>query len=454
MPPAAGAFIQEFMPHTPIIDEVDVCVLGGSCTGVFAAVRAARLGARVTIVERLGSFGGSATLSLVNLWHSCLDEVYERPIFRGLTVEVMERLRQRGAVREQARSWHYQWAFNSAELQIELDELVREAGVIPRLHTLFVAPHLRDGKLDAVVVEDKSGRRAIRARQFIDATGDSDLAARLGLPVTGSGAAGQPATTCAIFGGWGPLMQRDWQTLVRQHGGEVGLPEAGGWGCFLPGGADSYMLAATRAYHVDCADAGDLTRAEMEGRRQVRAIMDLLRCYAPDIPLTLQALPARLGIRETRHIRCRHHLTGDELLHGRRFDDAIANGSYPVDIHHQDKPGVTWRFLDGREDYFRPGHSYEAGRWRPVTAENPTFYQIPYRSLLPDTDIPNLLLAGRMIDADPVAYGAIRVMVNLNQTGEAAGTAAVLALRDDCPVADVDPAKLRRTLVEHGSVIL
>jgi hypothetical protein len=180
-------------------------VLGGSCTGVFAAVRAARMGAHVAIVERMGCFGGVATLSLVNVWHSPLDEIFERQIFAGLTVEVMDRLAKRGAVRLKEKSWHFQWAFTPAELQIELDALVSEAGVIPHLHTLFVAPHVSEGHLQAVVIEDKSGRRAIRAGMFIDATGDGDLARRLGSR-TYHNPGTQPSTTCAIIGGWQPLM--------------------------------------------------------------------------------------------------------------------------------------------------------------------------------------------------------------------------------------------------------
>ncbi len=146
-------------------------------------------------------------------------------------------------------------------------------------------------------------------------------------------------------------------------------------------------------------------------------------------------------------------LTGDDVLLGRRFDDAIANGSYRVDIHHQDKPGITFRYLDGREVYARPGYPDEVSRWRPKTDADPTFYQIPYRCLVPGT-YPNLLMAGRMIDADVQAHAAIRVMVNMNQTGEAAGVAAVLAMRAGQPVGELDPEAVRRELAAGGSVVI
>lgn len=437
--------------EVPVIGEYDLCVLGGSCTGVFAAVRAARLGLSVAIVERMGCLGGVATLSLVNVWHSPLDEVFEKPIFSGLSVEMIERLKRREAVREKLDCPSMAWIFNSSEMQIELDRLVLEHHIEPWLHTAFTAPHVENGVLSAVFVENKSGRGAIRARFFIDATGDGDLCRRLNLPTYRS-CHGQPSTTCALFSGWEPLSRIPWGGLLREHAAEFDLPDGFAWGAFVPS-SDLYMLAGTRVYE-DCADARGFSRAEMEGRRQVRAIHDIMRKYGPAPAPVLQSLPARIGIRETRHVRCAHRLTGEELLNGVRFPDAIANGSYRVDIHHRDKPGLTFRYLDGREVYCRPGHPDVTGRWREESAASPTFYQIPYRSLVPEGPYENLLAAGRFIDADEMAHGAIRVMVNMNQTGEAAGTAAALALQHSQPAHAVDSAELRATMAGGGSIML
>jgi hypothetical protein len=443
--------------QTPVIWEGDLVVIGGSCTGLFAAIRAARMGLRVAVVERAGCFGGVATISLVNVWHSCYDEVFEKQIFAGLTLEVIERLRRRDSVVERLRSDAWQWCFNPNELQIELDELVREHGIKPYLHTMFVAPYREGGAaeptapLRGVVVENKSGRGILLARQFVDASGDGDLAEKLGLE-TYRRASGQPSTTCAIFSGWEQLKGIDWQGLVRDHGPEFGLKPGFAWGAFLPGGA-GYMLAGTRI-HEPAEEGDSLTAAEMEGRRQVRAIHDLLRKYLPEIDLRLLALPARLGIRETRHARCRHELTETEVLEGVRFPDAIAAGSYRVDVHHHDKPGITFRYLDGRENYVRPGHPSVEGRWRPERAVNPTFYQIPFRTLIPAGGPPNLLMAGRMSDADAGAHAAIRVMVNMNQTGEAAGTAAALAVQAGIEASEVEAGRLREALGKGGSLVL
>ena len=438
----------------PVIDEADLCVVGGSCTGVFAAVRAARLGAKVVLVEKQNCFGGCATISLVCIWHSLWDTAGQKQIIGGLTEEVLDRLERRGALKRYGRDDPNRGAtFNPEELKIELDELVTAEKIKIYLHTGFAAPHLVDGNLEAVLVENKSGRGAIRARMFVDATGDGDLAARLGCP-TYFASHLQPATTCALFSGWDTLQLggKSVGEVLQERGEEFGLPDGFAWGCFVPG-SSNYLLAGTRIYDTNPADADDLTATEIEGRRQVRVIMDILKGADPSNQIALAALPSRVGLRESRHVHCGHQLSGDDVLNGRRFDDAIANGSYRVDIHHQDKPGITLRYLDGREEYCRTGVPNQNGRWRPETAENPTFYQIPYRSMLPGTH-PNLLIAGRMVDADPMAHAAIRVMVNMNQTGEAAGVAACLALDSTGDVRTLDVGKLRRMLAQDGSVIL
>ncbi len=444
--------IHEPARETPVSGEYDLCVLGGSCTGLFAAIRAARLGLSVAVVERMGSFGGVATISRVNIWHSAMDTVFEKQIFAGLTVEVIERLKKRDAVTVKPNNPNSGWIFNSAEMQIELDELMSENQIEPWLHTSFVAPHIVDNQLTAIIVENKSGRSALKARFFIDATGDGDLCERLGLDTYRS-AHTQPSTTCALFEGWGELMQKvHFQKLIQEHGVEFNIPEGFIWTSQLPD-SEIHMLAGTRVYD-DCSNALGFTKAEIEGRRQVRAIQDLLRKYAPDTPVKLLDLPARIGIRQTRHVRSHYQLTGEDVLYGRSFDDAIANGSYRVDVHHDNKPGLTFRYLDGKEVYARPGHAHVNSRWRPEQSEDPTYYQIPYRCLIPRGPFGNVLAAGRFIDADEQAHAAIRVMVNLNQTGEAAGTAAWLALKNEQQADQIDTSVLRGVLQENGSIML
>jgi len=450
--------IHEPARDLPIAAEVDLCVVGGSCTGVFAAVAAARLGARVAIVEDMGFFGGVATAGLVNVWHSLHDTTGQAKIIGGLTDEVIKRLQGRCAVTfwEPAERWWGAFILHTEFLKIVLDELITEAGVRPFLHTHFCAPILRDGQFDAIAIEDKTGRRAITARCFIDASGDADLAQRCGLPCRTPRPI-QPPTTCAMFRGIEQITQRHPGFSLKE---EIfnpkypqALPAGTFWSSRVPGAPDEIMAAGTRVFNADCSDADQLTRAEIEGRRQVAAMCQILQEHflLPQVN-PLVTLATKIGIRESRHVCCLHQLTEPSVLRGERFADAIANGTYPVDIHHADKPGLTWRHLDGREVYCAPGGVWEERHWLEPGAIPATFYQVPYRCLVPQ-DSRNLLIAGRMLDADEGAFGAVRVMVMCNQLGQAAGTAAYLAIRSQCGVAEINTDELRKLLAQQGAII-
>jgi hypothetical protein len=319
-------------------------------------------------------------------------------------------------------------------LKLVLDRLVTEAKVRPFLHAQFVAPFVDDGRMAAAIIEDKSGRRAIRAKQFIDATGDADVVTRMGLEVYRRENV-QPPTCCCILRGLSGIRKKHPGFNVHKVIFDKRFPQAirkgYAWSAAVSGAHDHTMLAGTRIFGADCSDADRLTAAELEGRRQVQAICDLLREHYMDgkgVPLAW--LPAKIGIRETRHARCLHTLTVDELLGGKRFPDAVGNGTYPVDIHSADGAGVKFRHL-----------------------KDAPFYQIPFSSLIP-RGARNVLVAGRSIDADEGAFGAVRVMVNCNQMGQAAGVAAWLALDSGADVRKLNVAKVRATLKRQGAVIL
>jgi hypothetical protein len=422
--------VRESPRETPVAHECDLCVIGGSATGVAAAVAAARLGARVAIVELNGFFGGVATASLVNIWHSIKDLSGKQQIIGGLTTEIIERLQRRGAVL--MRKLHF--LLNTEMLKLELDQLVLEAGVRPFLHAMFVAPVVKDNCVTAAIIEDKSGRRAIRARHFIDASGDADLAMRMGLPVYRRDSL-QPPTTCCILRELDGIRKKypkfNLHTAVFDAKYPQAIRQGYAWSATVPGATGLEMLAGTRVFGADCSDADQLTQAELEGRRQVRSVCELLREHFMDgkgFPLAW--LPAKIGIRETRHVHCLHTLTTDEILTGKRFPDAIGNGTYPIDVHSAHGAGITLRPL-----------------------KDAPFYQIPLSALVPK-GAKNVLIAGRSIDADEGAFGAVRVMVNCNQMGQAAGTAAWLALQSDVAVDALDTSKLRQTLKSQGAIIV
>ena len=449
-------YIVEPQHEIPVVGEFDLCVIGGSCTGVFAAVRAARQGLRVAIVECNTMLGGTAAAAWVSEWHSTYGTDNETKIIGGLLDEVIHGLRKRDAVQELAREERTQYRFNAASLACELDRLVLENGVQIYLETRFSLPVMDGQRISAVIVEDKAGRRAIKARTFIDGSGDAALVRRVGFDALQHDPL-QPAAYQTLAVGIDAIQQAypgvDIWNEVRGLAAKYGFPESNPWIHHLVGAKGVNMIYGARLNGVDASIPMDLTQALMEGRRIGQAYLDMIRERFPEAgkDVALVAVAPMLGVRETWHACCLHRLTSDELLSGEHFPDTIANGTYPVDVHH---PGGTkLLYLDGRETEVYPGGEIVWRRWKPEDAPTPLCYHIPYRSLVP-LGAENLLVAGRCIDADRDAYGAIRVMVNCNQMGEAAGVAAALAVDGNLPVADVPPQVLRQILANGESVIL
>jgi len=324
----------------PVVHECDICVIGGSSTRVFAAVAASRLGARVALIEMNGFFGGTATAAKVCVWHTHLDTAYEKQIIGGLTMELVRRMLKKGTMIDKGPNPYQQYVFLPSEMCMELDYLIESHKIRPFLHSRFVSPIMRDeGVVDAVLIEDKSGRRAIKAKLFIDASGEADLVHRAGLPTYKPDHI-QPPTSCMIVQGMSSIFEKNPDVNLRKIVFDPNNPEnlrpGFLWGDFLPA-HDMFMVAGTRIHGADCSDADQLTEAEMEGRRQIGKIISILRRQQGGDKIVLQEIPTHIGVRQTRHVVCEHRLTNHEVMYGERFEDAIMNGSYVVDHMHQVK---------------------------------------------------------------------------------------------------------------------
>lgn len=427
--------------NIPVLTEADVCVIGGGTTGVFAALRAARRGAKTVLIERGNRPGGTATLSLVCYWHTLFDLSGKRRIISGLTQEVIDRLARRDAVKiHEPDNPSYYVTLNTEELSIELEEMLREAGVEIFYHTMFLAPL---PELRGIRVGGKNGEYAILAKRFVDASGDGDLIYSLNLPMW-SNPAPQPPSCCAKLSNY--PFETDAAAigeLIHRNAARYGLPEGHIWGCPLHN-SPLYFLSGTKVAGLNVAGIRELSRAETEGRRQLRAILDIIAEAGYPRP-TLEALPSLLGIRDSRHIHALYRVTDDDLLSGRAFPDAVAAGTYRLDVHQQNPPGTEFRYLDGRREFQSPHQPPKCDFWRDPALPTPPFYQIPLRCLIP-AGTQQVIAAGRMVDAETGAFGAIRVMVNLNQLGEAAGATAALSLERDCDIAEVPAAAVQAEL--------
>lgn len=441
--------IHEPARETPVIHECDLCIVGGSCTGVFAAVRAARLGLSVAVVEQNILLGGMATAAQVNEWHSLLDIHQQEQIIGGLTVEILERLKRRNAAMEKFHPTGPRHRFNSAELALELDSLTTGHNIRVFLKATCAAAAREGDRLTAAIIEDKSGRRAIRARFFIDASGDGDLLRRAGFRAWKNDIL-QPVAYQVLAAGLSDISDGLWHK-VRHRAGEFFYPleNATPWFFEYPAPADIMNVFGARLNGVDASDADQASDAIFEGRRRQRALLDMIRAELGTNPKAI-ALAHALGVRETWHACCGHRLTSADLLGGAHFPDTIARGTYPVDVHSPE--GTLLRHLDGREQFVQSDGSVVVRRWRDERSPAPACYGIPYRCLVPET-AENLLVAGRLLDADREAFGGVRVMVNMNQTGEAAGVAAWLALRNGEAAASIPPEALRRHLTDGGSLL-
>ena len=444
-------YLLEPAKKLPVWEQADLFVAGGSCTGVFAAVRAARLGLKVVLAERQNCLGGMATAAMVCVWHSLKDAAYQEQIIAGLTQETVWRLEKAGAAWVQDDP-SLAVQFNPFRLQYELDRLIQEEKITLYLHTLCASVLVEQERITAAVLENKDGRGAIKAHFFIDATGDGDMARELGLPAYRREAV-QPPTPCFLMRG--TLQGVEMERLIQEHGVEFGLEDDFGWSTPVPGMPDEISLQAPfHVLGVDCASAQGLTKTETEGRRKAYALVDLLRRYTGR-DFSVAALSSLAGVRESNHYPTRTQVKGWDLLLGNRCEDAVLNGTYRVDMH--DKDGrVTFYYLNGTalsmEGAQRHTTQWDWRKEHWITQPPARYYQAPF-SMLVQERYSNFIPVGRMLHGDDMAFGALRVMVNLNQMGEAAGVAAYLSVDSNTSVDKLDGKQVRQLLRKGGSVL-
>jgi hypothetical protein len=415
----------------PVVGETDVLVCGGGPAGVAAAVAAARGGARVTLLETQGCLGGVWTTGL-------LSYILEADARHRFMRDLVSRLTARDGVPPQLdrapppeRPYARAGLLYSAEtMKVVLDDLCAEAGVRVRLYTRVVAA-ARDAqnRLAVVLTESKSGREAWSARVFIDCTGDGDLAALAGcgfdLGRPGNGEM-QPMSLMGLVSG--PTLAEVAEFITGGTGSHHAGKEALLGEMRRAGREPSYRkptlfhvrgelfaLMANHEYGVSGLDAEQLTRATVQARQEVFALVRALRDLGgPWRRLELVATSGHIGVRDGRRIHGRYTVTREDVRRGTRHPDAVCRVMFPVDVHATD-PGV------GR-DYGDEGIEMHP-------------YDIPLRALLA-RDLDGLLLAGRCISGDFFAHASYRVTGYAVELGDAAGrTAAWCAQRGLLPAA-------------------
>lgn len=408
------------------MDEMyDLIVAGGGVAGVAAAVSAAREGLRVLLAEQTGVTGGAMTNALVYPFMRYTLRKSGRVLAAGLFAEMQERWK---AYRD--TSWE--------TYKLVFDDLLSEAGAEVLFHAQLFDVTTKDRQVTEISVATCAGKRSLRARMFIDATGDGELFylagcdCQLGRQEDGFC---QPMTTCfrlgnvdiARFQAERPMLEERYR--ARQAEGKITNPRENIL-VFFGLGEGIVHFNTTRVIRHDPTDPAALSRAEMIARRQVWEMVKFLREESEAFShCTLLSLANRIGVRESRKLKGVHILTAEELERGVYFPDTVALGNYGVDIHNPTGTGTTVHYL-----------SDEA------------YYSIPYRSLLPK-EYDNLLVAGRCLSATHEAQSAVRIMPTCVCMGQAAGIAAAVAAETGIALSGVDTDAVRRRLTERGAVL-
>ena len=452
----------------PVYGEYDVVVVGGGMAGTGAALAAAKGGAKTIIVENTSALGGIATMGLVNI---PLDFV------SGVGTEFFTEMDKINGLR--ARN------SDPEKHKLTFDRLVKKYGCDMLLVTPLIDTIVEGNEVKGIVVHTKQGKRAILGKAFVDASGDSDLVYFAGgETMTGREEDGM-SMGCSlefVLGGVdfdtyynSDLNKNDpkWYKFIPEQLALGNLPyeidNHLNWLTHIPDrpehcGMDEVSICFAHSRNCYPTDNADLTRMYIEGREQAVILAKFIRENVPGFEKSyLSYTGSLLGVRESRRILGEYIFTGSDIAYARKFDDVIAISQHGFDLHGFKEPGnMKWfrgKLPDGREAYISnragwgsqlpPEDGLPRVNMVELVPDGMYCYDIPYRSLLP-VRLENVLAAGRNISADIPGQSGTRLVMCCMALGEAAGTAAALAVKNGVTPRQLDVGELQRTLVKNG----
>ena len=409
--------------------EVDVLVVGAGPAGIIAAEAAAKdKNLKVMLIEQRGYMGGNLTIGLPIL--SFLGPKGNQ-VVKGGAQKFIDRMWAKGAASEHkpCKNHMSMTIIDPDQVKTVAWDMMDDAGVEVLLYVFVTDTIVENGKVKGVIIESKAGREVILAKTVIDCTGDGDVAFRAGVECNKGDEDGgmQPPTLMFLMRGVQTQKLRDAICNEPEKYDMDVMPVART--ILITGlNEDEIWVNMTRVSGVDSTDPASYTKGEHDARVQMYDVIAYLKDFVPGFESSwLERSAAFMGIRESRVIVGKYVMTAKDILEQKRFEDAIAVAGYPVDIHHAKGGDCTMLFCEDA-------------------------YQIPYGVLVPQT-INGLLVAGRCSAMDHEAMAATRVMSTCMALGEAAGTAARIAIADGVEGCDVDVTKVQKALLENDAYL-
>ncbi|MHB1155386.1 MAG: FAD-dependent oxidoreductase [Phycisphaerales bacterium] len=426
------------------LTEVDVLVVGAGSAGCCAAIAAAQSDARTLLIDRYGFAGGTSTAILDTFYGFFTPGPEPRKVVGGIPDRVVDRLHSRDAMHLRPNTYGAGTGitYNPEVLKHIWDQLLAEAGVNVLLHTQLLDAELDGaGRIIGVVVAMRQGLRRIRAKRFIDASGDADLCHLAGVPCEIAGEIDPAQTLTTTFrmvnvdhtafntaGGKQMLAEKMANADPRMYS----LPRRTGsfHAMALPGCAST---VAVRVADIDPLDSGELTRAEIIGREQAFIFERFVRDCVPGYEQSrIGGLSVQIGVRESRRVFGEYRLTRDDCMNVRQFDDVVLLCGAPIEDHRPGRDGeveTDWAYIPGNQAY-----------------------HVPYRTLVAKGR-EELWVAGRCFSATHDAHASCRSMGQTMSMGQAAGLAAAMSLRHRCAAGDVPVTELQTRLRTWGAVL-
>jgi len=439
----------------PVFGEFDVVVVGGGPAGLAASTSAARHGAKVLLVERYGFLGGMGTAggvtNFAGLYGRQNGEM--RQVVHGVVDDLLERMAALGGLNAPQDGMQGRIRVQSYDiscLKCAADQLLVAAGVQILFHAWAAAVLMTAKHIDALVVETKSGRMAIRSAKFIDCSGDADVAHFAGVSYEvgdGCGSGLYPTTMFRVghvdatealraVGEFKAINMLMAQAQLDKPGryqfpreGAILRPQKNPreWR------ANVTQIGNANGSAMDATDAQQLSAGELEGRRQITDYFSFLKHEVPGFAnAAIVDIAAQIGVRESRRIQGQYVLTGEDILASSRFDDAIGINAWPMELHAAGR--VDWQFPKNWESLDGRVHN-----------------DLPWRMLVP-MQVDNLLVAGRCASMTHEGQSAARVSGGCFVMGQAAGTAAAM-LSTQQLFADLDVQALQQTLIRDGAYL-